>query len=88
MLGVMALLAGAVYGIPLLTLLAHLGISLPTATQQAGIAIGARLYPHYAPMLYATTAVILFAAVVIVSFLPTRQITHLQPTDALKGKLS
>jgi ABC-type lipoprotein release transport system permease subunit len=87
LLGVMALMVGAIYGIPVLTLLMNIGITLPSATQQVGLAIGAKLYPHYALSIYVITAVILFVSVVVVSFLPTRQIMHLRPTEALKGKI-
>jgi ABC-type antimicrobial peptide transport system permease subunit len=56
--------------------------------QQSQFANGLTLYPKYGPRLYIVTALILFISVIIVSYLPTRRITKLKPTDALKGKLS
>jgi ABC-type lipoprotein release transport system permease subunit len=88
LLGLLALIAGAVYGVPFLSYLATTGITLPQMTRQVGFAIGSTVYPKYGLQLYAMTSLILFTAVVIVSFLPTRRITKLKPTDALRGKLS
>jgi putative ABC transport system permease protein len=86
--GILAFVAGAVYGWPLLTLLAAKGIAMPQMTGQMGFSIGSTLYPKYGLHLYIVTCLILFVAVVVVSFLPTRRITKLKPTDALKGKFS
>lgn len=88
MLGILALLAGSLYGIPLMAFVAIKGIAMPQITSQMGFAIGSILYPQYGLRLYMMTSVILFASVIIVSFLPTRRITKLKPTDALRGKLS
>jgi putative ABC transport system permease protein len=86
--GILAFVAGAVYGWPLLTLLAAKGIAMPQMTGQMGFSIGSTLYPKYGLHLYIVTCLILFIAVIVVSFLPTRRITKLKPTDALKGKFS
>lgn len=88
LLGILALIAGSVYGIPLLAYFAKTGLNVPQMAGQAGISIGAVLYPKYGLQLYAATSLILFAAVVIVSFLPTQRITKLKPTEALRGKLT
>lgn len=86
MIGLLSLLAGALYGLPFLYYLAKKGIVLPLMVQQSQFAIGLTLYPKYGLNLFVITGVILFASVIIVSFLPTRRITKLNPTDALKGK--
>jgi ABC-type lipoprotein release transport system permease subunit len=88
LLGIMALIAGSVYGIPLLAYFAKTGLNVPQMAGQAGFSIGAVLYPKYGLQLYAVTSLILFISVVIVSFLPTRRITKLKPTDALRGKMA
>jgi putative ABC transport system permease protein len=88
LLGILALAAGFLYGVPFLTLLAVKGFTLPVTSAQMGFAIGSKLYPKYGVQLYAMTSAILFASVIIVSFLPTRRITNLKPTDALRGKFS
>jgi putative ABC transport system permease protein len=88
LLGILALIVGSIYGIPLMTYLATTGITLPQMSKQVGFAIGSTFYPKYGLQLYVATSLILFIAVIIVSFLPTRRITKLKPTDALRGKLS
>jgi ABC-type lipoprotein release transport system permease subunit len=86
--GILSFVVGSLYGFPLLAYLAKKGIILPRMIQQSQFAIGLTLYPKYGPRLYIVTALILFISVIIVSYLPTRRITKLKPTDALKGKLS
>ncbi len=86
MIGLFSLFAGVLYGLPLLYYLAKEGIVLPLMVQQSQFAIGLTLYPKYGFNLFIMTGVILFISVIIVSFLPTRRITKLSPTDALRGK--
>lgn len=84
--GILAFAAGLLYGIPLLAFLQKNGIILPGMVQQSQFAIGLTLYPRYAPTLFVTTALILFLSITVVSFLPTRKIARLNPTEALRGK--
>ena len=86
--GVMALFVGAVYGIPLLTLTAVKGIPLPDVMDDFGIAMSSTLYPSYGLKLVIGTTLLVLITVTFVSFLPTRKISKLKPTDALRGKLS
>jgi ABC-type lipoprotein release transport system permease subunit len=87
-LGILALIMGSIYGIPLLVFMQKTGFAMPSMVQGVGFAIGSTLYPKYGLTLYLGTCLILFISVLIVSFLPTRKITKLKPTDALRGKLS
>ena len=86
--GILAVLLGALYGIPLLTYFSSAGITLPDAVDQAGLSISTSLYPVYSVQLFIGTSLILFLSVLIVSFLPTRKISKLRPTDALRGTTS
>jgi len=86
--GVLAALVGAIYGIPLLSKLAHEGWQLPDSTDGYGFAIGERLYPVYSLGLLVLTTLVVLIVTTIVSYLPTRRIAHLKPTDALRGKLT
>jgi len=86
--GIMALLVGAVYGIPLLRLSAARGLSMPETMDNFGIALSDTLYPSYGAGLVMGTTLLVLIAVTIVSFVPTRKISKLKPTDALRGKLS
>jgi len=86
MSGLLALVTGAVYGIPLLLYTARKGLPLPQNTEDYGFAISDRLFPSYPMGLVAVTALIVMLTVTVVSYLPTREISRMKPTEALKGK--
>jgi len=87
--GVFAALVGAVYGIPLLAYSAAHGLSLGgNVGDDYGFAMSEKLYPTYSAALVLGTTVLVFVVTTIVSFLPTRKIAKLKPTDALRGKLT
>jgi putative ABC transport system permease protein len=85
---VLAALAGAVYGVPLLAYAARIGFPLPAAIDQAGISLGERIYPVYGVALVIGTTALVLTVTTIVSYLPTRRIARLKPTDALRGRLT
>lgn len=85
--GILATLVGGVYGIPLLTYFATRGIDMLQSSDQFGLAIGRTLYPSYSLVLVLGTTVLVLLTVTFVSYLPTRKISKLKPTDALRGKL-
>ncbi|MGV8119438.1 MAG: ABC transporter permease [Candidatus Xenobiia bacterium LiM19] len=84
--GLMALAVGAVYGIPLLVVTARKGIPLPQSTENYGFAISEKLFPSYPIGLVVSTVLIVMLTVTVVSYLPTREIAGMKPTEALKGK--
>ncbi len=86
--GILAVIAAAIYGTPLLILFAKYGISMPEATDSYGFALGSKLLPSYSVGLVLGTVVIVMTIVTIVSYLPTRKISKLEPTEALRGKIS
>jgi putative ABC transport system permease protein len=86
--GILALIAAAIYGTPLLILFAKYGISIPGAADSFGFAMGSRLLPSYSVGLVLGTVIIVMITVTIVSYLPTREISKLEPTEALRGKIS
>ncbi len=88
LLGILAFIAGSIYGYPILAYLANEGLVLPRMIERTQFAILLVLYPKYGLQLYIITGLILFLSVIIVSFLPAHKITKLKPTDALKGKFS
>ena len=85
---VLAALVGAAYGIPLLGYLATAGVPLPASFDTAGFALGEKMYPAYSTLLVVVTTTVVLAVTTIVSYLPTRQIARLKPTDALRGRLA
>lgn len=85
--GVLAAILAAIYGIPLLYLQAVKGYPLPEGTEDFGIAISEVIYPYYSVGLILATIILILIATTIVSFLPTRRITKMKPTDAIRGKI-
>jgi ABC-type antimicrobial peptide transport system permease subunit len=55
---------------------------------QIGWAIGSRLFPSYGAALVLGTTLLVLIVTTVVSYLPTRKIAKLKPTDALRGKLT
>ncbi len=84
---VLAAVIGAAYGIPLLGFLVAMGIPMPSVTEQMGFSMGDRMYPRYSAFLVLGTTALVFVVTAIVSYLPTRRIATLQPTEALRGRL-
>jgi putative ABC transport system permease protein len=86
--GILAAIAAAIYGTPLLILFAKYGMSVPEAADSYGYALASRILPSYSVRLVLGTAIIVMATVTIVSYLPTRRISKMEPTEALRGKIS
>lgn len=84
---VLAAVVGALYGIPLLTMQAIKGISIPVSSSDFGIAMAEKLYPVYSLSLIAGTVLIVLIVTTIVSYWPSRKIAKLNPTDALRGRM-
>ncbi len=86
--GVLAAVVAALYGIPFLTWYARHGWALPEGMDSYGFAIGERLFPVYSAGLVIATTLLVLVITTIVSFLPTRKIAKLKPTEALRGRMS
>jgi len=85
--GILAAILAAIYGGPLLYLQAVKGMSMPEGTDDMGITITDTIYPHYSIGLVVVTALVVLITTTIVSFLPTRRISKMIPTDAIRGKI-
>jgi ABC-type lipoprotein release transport system permease subunit len=86
--GILAIIIGTIYGLPILYFSAVNGIAMPEAVEQVGLSLNSTLYPVYGIGLFLSTSLIMFISVIIVSFLPTRKIARLKPTEALRGKIA
>jgi len=86
--GVLAAIMAAIYGIPLLWYSFAKGWTMPQITDSMGFAIGEKLFPVFTAELIIGTFALVLITTTIVSYLPTRKISKLKPTDALRGKLS
>lgn len=86
---VLAIFLGAVYGIPLLRHFEKVGMQIGMDAKEWGLSgLDDALYPVYGWKLVVGTIVLVLITVTIVSFLPTRKIAKLKPTDALRGKMT
>ncbi|MGB1204224.1 MAG: ABC transporter permease [Chitinophagales bacterium] len=87
MYSLFAMIVGCIFGIPLFIYLAKTGIAFPEMTQDMGIAMATRIFPVYGFQLIITTVALIVISATIVSFLPARKISNMNPVDALKGKI-
>ena len=84
---ILATLLGAIYGIPLLWWINKHGIVMPASVDKMGMTVAQKMVPAYSIGLILSTIALVVLSSTIVSFLPARKITKMNPTDALKGKL-
>jgi ABC-type lipoprotein release transport system permease subunit len=85
---VLAVVVAAIYGTPLLLWSAKKGMAMPASVDDYGIALGEVLLPVYGAGLIIGTTLLILVVTTIVSFMPTRKIAKLKPTDALRGKMT
>jgi ABC-type antimicrobial peptide transport system permease subunit len=83
----LAIILGSIYGIPLLWGLHDVGIPMPKSVDSMGISIAQRIFPTYSLGLVISTILLVIISATIVSYFPTRRISRMKPTDALKGKI-
>jgi putative ABC transport system permease protein len=84
---ILAVIAGAIWGTPLLYLLAKYGLAMPKGTEGYGFTMAEKIYPVYGAGTIIIMSVIVMAATAIVSYIPSRKIAKMKPTEALRGKV-
>lgn len=84
---VLAAIVAAVYGIPFLASQAKYGIPMPKATDSMGLAIAEKIFPVYSMGLIVITIVFVLITATVVSYLPARRISKMNPTEAIKGRI-
>lgn len=84
---VFAAVVSAMYGLPFLIWQARVGWTMPLDTSEFGMAIAQTLYPVYSAGLVISTILIVMITTAVVSYIPSRRIAKMNPTDALRGKL-
>lgn len=87
MYAVFAALLSLTYGMPFLAWQAQTGWTLPVNAGDFGMAMAQTLYPVFSAGLVAGTVLLVTLATAIVSYMPSRKIAKMNPTDALKGKI-
>ena len=84
---VLAAVIGAIYAVPLLAYQSVAGIALPVKSSDYGLSMADRLYPEYGLGLVLSTIIIVFLTTALVSYLPSRRISKMRPSEALRGKI-
>ena len=84
---VLAAAATLVFFGPILWYFGANGIPLPIDYSEMGMIMAKRLMPIYTLSLVVSTTVLVSLVVLIVSYIPSRRISRMQPTDALRGKV-
>ncbi len=84
---VLAVILGAIYGVPLFIYYAVNGIPMPSSSGDFGLAIADKIYPAFPPKLIIGTIVFIILITALVSYLPARKIAKMKSTDAIRGKI-
>lgn len=84
---VLAAVLAMAYGLPFLLWQAKVGWTMPIDTSDFGMAIAQTLYPVFSAGLVLSTILLVMLTTAIVSWLPSRKIAKMNPTEALRGKL-
>ena len=71
---------------PILLYFGTSGIPLPIDYTEMGLIMAKRLIPVYSIGLILSTMILVSIIVLIVSYMPSRKISNMNPTDALRGK--
>lgn len=62
------------------------GVPMPIDYTEMGLIIAKRIVPVYSLGLLFSTTIIIFTIVLVVSYLPSKRISNMKPTEALRGK--
>ncbi len=84
---ILAVILGAIPGIPFLYWMAKVGYSMPAGSDTMGLPIADTIYPAYSVGLILSVMLLVIITTTIVSYLPSRKISKMNPTEAIKGKL-
>jgi ABC-type lipoprotein release transport system permease subunit len=88
MYSIFAGIVGLVIGAPIFYFTANQGINLGNEAEGMGFRLANIIYPVFGFTLIAGTMLLLVFSATLVSFLPARKISKLNPVNALKGKIS
>ena len=84
---ILAVILGALYGFPLLLWTQRSGIKMPEGTDDFGMAAAEHMYPYYSLALVVGSIILVTVATTIVSYMPSRKISKMNPNDAIRGKI-
>ena len=83
-----ALIMTLVLGGPVFIYFSMYGIPLPIDYTEMGLIMAKRLIPVYTMGLFVSTTLFISFVVLVLSYLPSRRIAKMKPTDALRGKVA
>jgi putative ABC transport system permease protein len=84
---VLSVAAGAIWGTPFLMALAKSGMAMPKGIEGYGLAIAEKIFPAYGLGTVISMTLVVLIATTIVSYIPSRKIAGMNPTEALRGKV-
>jgi ABC-type antimicrobial peptide transport system permease subunit len=77
-----------VLGGPVFIYFALYGIPLPIDYNEMGLIMAKKLIPVYTMGLFISTTLFISFVVLVLSYMPSRRIAKMKPTDALRGKVT
>ena len=83
---ILAAMATLIFFGPVLWYFGVYGIPLPIDYKEMGMIMAKRLIPVYTMGLVVSTTILVSIIVLVVSYIPSRRIARMKPTDALRGK--
>ena len=83
---ILGIIMGLIYGIPLLWITSVKGINYGSFAEDFGMNMGSIVYPEFSFQLFLSSTLIVALVIIVVSYLPARSISKLNPTQVLKGK--
>ena len=83
---ILAAMATLIFFGPVLWYFGVYGIPLPIDYTEMGMIVAKRLIPVYTMGLVVSTTILVSIIVLVVSYIPSRRIARMKPTDALRGK--
>ena len=84
---ILAVVLGALYGFPLLLWTSNSGIKMPEGTDDFGMAAAEHMYPYYSLALVIGSIILVTLTTTLVSYMPSRKISKMNPNDAIRGKI-
>jgi ABC-type lipoprotein release transport system permease subunit len=84
---ILAVFVGAIYGVPFLMWNVKNGFTMGASTDEMGLAAAETIFPAYGFGLILTTVLLVLTITTIVSYMPARKISKMNPTEAIKGKI-
>ena len=84
---VLAIVLGALYGLPLFIYFALYGISFPVDAGDYGLVMADTMYPLFTAKLVVGTILFILVVTAVVSYFPARKIAKMNPTEAIRGKI-